>query len=121
MTKGEVGEVQSPEERRTVKEPQRSVASSARNGAAVALRPRSSEALQSSHGDEAAVPSMDCREKEEGSATEREGGSAAGGWGWRRAMPRSDLGDQGEGERPRGWVRSGWVAAAGIEEGGWVG
>ena len=48
MTKGEFGEVQSPEERRTVKEPRRSVASSAWNGAAVALRARSSEALRSS-------------------------------------------------------------------------
>ena len=43
-----VGEVQSPEERRTVKEPRRSVASSAQNGAAVALRAWSSEALRSS-------------------------------------------------------------------------
>ena len=87
MTKGEVGEMQSPEKRRTVKEPRRSVASSARNGAAVALRARSSEALQSSHEDEVAVAAMDCREKEEGGATEREGGSAAGGWGWRGGMP----------------------------------
>ena len=64
------------------------------NGAAVALRARSLEALQSSHGDEAAVPAMDCREKEEGGATEREGGSTAGGWGWQRGS-----------RRVGGWVR----------------
>ena len=85
MTKGEVGEVQSPEERRTVKEPRRSVASSARNGAAVALRARSSEALWSKRGwYEVVETRLRCR---------REGGSrggdeatvtVVGGCGWRR-------------------------------------
>ena len=104
-----------------MKEPRRSVASCARNDATVALRARSSEALRSSCGDEAAVPAMDCREKEEGGATERDGGSAAGGWGWRWGMPRSDLGDRGEGERPRGWVRSGWMTTVGMARAVWGG